>query len=83
MPDNISGDHKLVADNTSHFSIVHDINQSGINLNDELEKISSWAFQWKMSFNPDINKQVQEVIFSHKLHKSNHISLTFNATCVT
>ena len=28
-----------------------------------MEKIISWDFQWKMSFNPDINKQVQEVIF--------------------
>ena len=62
---------------------MHDINQSGINLNDDLKKISSWAFQWKMSFNPDINKQAQEVIFSRKLQKSNHPSLTFNGTCVT
>ena len=42
---------------------MHDINQSGINLNDDLEKISSWDCQWKMSFNPDINKQAQEVTF--------------------
>ena len=62
---------------------MHDINQSGINLNDDLKKISSWAFQWKMSFNPDINKQAQEVIFSRKLQKSNHPSLTFNGTCAT
>ena len=46
----------MFADDTSLFSAVHDINQSGINLNDELEKISNWVFQWKMSFNPDINK---------------------------
>ena len=30
-----------------------------------------------MSFNPDINKQAQEVIFSRKLQKSNHPSLMF------
>ena len=36
-----------------------------------------------MSFNPDINKQTQEVIFSLKLQKSNHPSLTFNGTSVT
>ena len=47
---------KLLADDTSLFLVVHDINQSGINLNDNLEKISNWAFEWKMSFNPDINK---------------------------
>ena len=62
---------------------MHNINQSGINLNDDLEKISNWAFQWKMSFNPDINIQAQKVIFSRRLQKSNHPSLTFNNTGVT
>ena len=38
-----------VADDSSLFSFVHDINQSGINLNDDLEKISDWTFHWKMS----------------------------------
>ena len=65
------------------FSVVHDKNQFGIKLNDDLEKISNWAFQWKMSFNPDINKQAQEVIFSRRLQKSNHSSLMFNGTSVT
>ena len=36
-----------------------------------------------MSFNPGIIKQTQEVIFSRKLQKSNHFSLTFNGTSVT
>ena len=80
LSNNLSSNSKLFADDTSLFSVVHDINQSGINLNDDLEKISNWAFQWKMSFNPDINKQVQEVIFSRKLQKSNHPSVTFNGT---
>ena len=62
---------------------MHDINQSGINLNDDLEKISSWDCQWKMSFNSDINKQAQEVTFFWKLQKSNDPSLTFNGTYVT
>ena len=59
LSDNLSSNPKLFADDTSHFSILHDINQSGINLNDDLEKISNWAIQWKMRFNPDINKQEQ------------------------
>ena len=29
---------------------------SARNLNDDLKKINKWAFQWKMSFNPDTNK---------------------------
>ena len=71
---NLSSDPKLFPDDTFLFSIVHDINQSGINLNDDLEKLSKWAFQQKMSFNLDINKQAQ-VIFSHKLQKSDHPSI--------
>ena len=62
---------------------MHDINQSGINLNDDLERISNLTFQWKMSFNPAINKRAQEVIFSRRLQKSNRPSLTFNGTSVT
>ena len=29
--------------------------------------IGHWAFQWKMIFNPDLNRQAQELIFSRKL----------------
>ena len=35
-----------------------------------------------MSFNPDSNKQAQEVIFSRKLNKPNPPSLHFNNTVV-
>ena len=35
LPDNLSSNPELFADDTSLFSIVHDINQSGINLNDD------------------------------------------------
>ena len=83
LPDNLSSNPKLFVDDISLFSVEHDINQSGINLNDDWEKISNWAVQWKMSFNPDTNKQVQEVIFSRNLRKSNHPSVTFSSTSVT
>ena len=83
LPDNLSSNPKLFVDDISLFSVEHDINQSGINLNDDWEKISNWAVQWKMSFNPDTNKQVQEVIFSRNLWKSNHPSVTFSSTSVT
>ena len=39
LSDNLSSNPKLFADDTSVFSVVLDINQSGINLNDDLEKI--------------------------------------------
>ena len=32
-------------------------------LNKDLQKIAEWAHQSKMSFDPDLNKQDQEVIF--------------------
>ena len=48
-----------------------------------MNKIRNWPFQWKMSFNPNTNKQAQKVIFSRKLWKLNHPSLTFNSANVT
>ena len=44
----------------------------------KIKKINEWAFQWKMSFNPNTNRQAQEVLFSRKLNKPNHPSLNFN-----
>ena len=39
------------------------------NLNNDLVKINRWAYQCKMSFNPDPSKQAQGVIFSRKTTK--------------
>ena len=47
-------------------------------LNNDLVEISSWAYQWKMSFNPDPSKQAQEVIFSGNTKKEYHPPLSFN-----
>ena len=82
LSDNLISNPKLFADVTSLFSVVQDITLSAKNLNDDLKKINKWAFQWKMSFNPDPNKQAQEVIFSRKLNKPNHPSLNFDNTVV-
>ena len=35
-------------------------------LNCDLEKVINWIYQWKMQFNPDPNKQENEVISSRK-----------------
>ena len=50
----------------SECKLFDDINTSVSDLNEDLEKIGRWAFQWKMKFNPDLNKQAQEIIFSRK-----------------
>ena len=42
--------------------------------------MSEWGHKWKMSFNPDVSKQAQEVIFSRKQAKSVHPDLVFNNT---
>ena len=73
---------KLFADDTSLFSVVFDPNILARTLNNDLSKIEQWAFQWKMSFNPDLSKQAQEVLFSKKKNISYHPDLYFNQTKV-
>ena len=72
LPDNLSTNVKLFADDTSLFSVVHDIATSSCDLNYDLNRVREWAFQWKMSFNPEPSKQAQEVIFTHKLQKKDY-----------
>ena len=74
----LSSNAKLFADDTSLFSVIHDSNTSARELNNDLAKINRWAFQWKMSFNPDPKKQAQEVIFSRKSKATLHSPLVFN-----
>ena len=75
---NLLSTAKLFADDTSVFSIVHDIDSSTKQLNDDLKNISDWAYQWKMSFNPDLSKEARVVIFSCKSSRVDHPSVTFN-----
>ena len=44
----------------------------------DLTVISNWAFQWKMTFNSDLTKQAQELIFSRKTKKLLCSCLLFN-----
>ena len=69
LADGLSSNAKLFADDTSLFSVIHDLDTSANELNDDLYQINKWAFQWKMSFNPDPSKRDQEIIFSRKLKK--------------
>ena len=50
LSDNLSSNIKLFVDNTSLFSVTHDVKLSARELNDDLRKISNWAFQWKRSY---------------------------------
>ena len=69
---------KLFADDTSIFSTVFDVNKSAADLNKDLATINDWIYQWKMSFNPDPNKQATEVVFSRETKPVIHPSQYFN-----
>ena len=43
-----------------------------------MQKMSEWAYKWKMSFNSHLNKRAQEVILSRKLNKSSHPKIFCN-----
>ena len=47
-------------------------------MNKDLKLIEQWTYLWKMSFNPDPNKQAIEVLFSQKMNSPIHPPLYFN-----
>ena len=75
LSENLKSTAELFADDPSIFHVVRDPNTSAEILNHDLTRISEWAYRWKMSFNPDPLKQDQEVLFSHKVAKTNHPKL--------
>ena len=82
LTNDLSSSAKLFADDTSLFSVVFNVDATAKELNDDLAKVQHWALRWKMSFNTDISKQAQEVIFSRKLKKTPHPPLMFNSNLV-
>ena len=58
--------------------MVHNNNTSAEVLNRDQQKISEWSHKCKKSFNTDLSKQTQEVVFSRKQAKSVHPDLVFN-----
>ena len=78
LADALSSNIKFFADDTSLFFVIHGLVITTLELNSDLSGIKQWAFQWMMNFNPDPNKQAQEVIFSRKLKKVCHPPLRVN-----
>ena len=60
-----------------YFSIVHDLNATANDLNNDLAKINDLGYQWKNNFNPDPFKQAQGVIFSRKIKSQIYLGLLF------
>ena len=71
LPNGIGSICKIFVDDTSPFSKVKDETFSDTQLNNDLNKISKPAFQWKMLFNPDPKRETE-----------NYPSLGFNGTKV-
>ena len=69
---------KLFADDTSLFTVVKEPNTSAMDLNHDLNLISQWAYAWRMSFNPDPQKQAVELTFSRKKIEIDHPTILFN-----
>ena len=80
LPQGLRCRAKLFADDTSLFSTITSPAISLSNLNEDLVKMTHLAYQWKMSFNPDITKQARKSIFSRKKSNTSHPSLYFNNT---
>ena len=66
LPNELKSNVKLFADDTSPFTVAKDKNESANILNNDLQSISTWGYNWKMLFNPDSSKPAQEMLFSRK-----------------
>ena len=66
LPNKLKSNVKLFAYDTFLFAIVTDKKKSVNILNNDLQLISTRAYNWKTIFNPDSSKPTQEVLFSRK-----------------
>ena len=78
LTQNLKCSVKLFADDTSLFTIVKDPAIAARDMNHDLDLITLWASDWRMSFNPDPRKQTVELVFSRKNVKVDHPMILFN-----
>ena len=78
LTENLKCNVKLFADDTSLFTVFKNSNTAAEDMNHDLELIRQWAHDWRMSFNPDLQKQAVEIIFSRKRNKIDHPGILFN-----
>ena len=69
---------KLFADDKSLFTLVQEPNAATEDMNHDLELISQWAHDWKISFNPDPQKQAVELPLSKGRHEMDHLVILFD-----
>ena len=58
--------------------MVEDSNTAANDMNHDLDLRSQWAYAWRMSFNPDPQKQAVELTFSRKKTEIDHPAIFFN-----
>ena len=73
---------KLFADETSLFTVVQDSNSAANDMNHDMELIRQWAHDWRMSFNPDLQKLAVGLMFLRNKIKADHPEIFFNNTSV-
>ena len=73
LSQNLVSNPKLFSDDTSFFSVLFGNDLSAENLHDDLNRIKNWAFQWKMSFNPDPISRPKKLFFLPKF--KNYLNL--------
>ena len=66
LTENLKRNVKLFPDDTSLFTVVQNPNTAANDVNHDLELIKQWAHQWRVSFNPDPQKQAVEIVFRGK-----------------
>ena len=82
IPANLECNVKIFANDTFLFSLVGDTNESKAKLCRDLGRFAGWAYQWKMSFNPDPSKKAMEVHFSRKINPLDTQPVYFNNLAV-
>ena len=70
LADNIMSNVKLFADDTSVFNVAFDTGISAEVFNHDLRAVQDWAYQWKMSFNPNPTNKQSKSSFPQVLWKS-------------
>ena len=75
LVDDIESCIKLFADDTSLYVIVDSEFEASVQLNRDLDKISEWANQWLVNFNPN---KTESMIISKRLANTYHPPLFMN-----
>ena len=78
LPEGLTTNAELFSNDTLLFLVLHDSAVLSVSFNNDLQIIFQLTYQWEITFNPYVSKQVQETVFSHKVIETNHATVYFN-----